>query len=491
MSAPLLQKHPEYEEKFAEWDLCTKLFDGKHEIVCGDTSILWPMAVEVPQVQSDETTSIGKLLSNIAKDQWSRRSLRTRWMNYPEIISSLLISFIFRKCPDFQAVEELFGDQIKNVDGKGNSLFTFMKNGFGLDYLKYGKAIIKVESSKHSAATKADEIGAKIRPYFTSINPMAVPDWELADGDKITNYAWLRYEYARMQNRTSAESQPKKQLVSKAYYKEASGVRVDVYTADLDKNADTSNPQWAKQGSVPLNLSRIPFVVLEDVSWLKDVNQEALRYHNLRSSSDNILYSSGYQKVVVFGVDPSDPAQLQSMSESTWNLVRAADGSLQVVEPPDLSSHEKAQEQSVNNMFKVGLNQFHIIPADSRVGQSAEAQVEQKDNTAALIESLLEDIENGINDAIGLWAEYKGVSDYQEKIVLEKDFTKDDITQFITVYNSFRDQFAKYPDVEQMVVKKATKNLGLDDQDQEDALKAIDAGPTDPVQEDPLSDAKA
>lgn len=487
--AEALQKHPEFEDKFPEWNLCYKLFDGRHSIVCVDPEIFWRHAVEsgLPLDGDSSKTSIANVINQIATDQWSRRSLRTRWLNTPEIIASLLISFMFRKCPDFSAVKDQFGENIKNVDGKGNSLFSFIKNSFALDYFRYGKAIIKVESSKHAAATIADEIGANVRPYFSTISPLQMPDWEMADGNQITNYNWLRYEYDRVSNRARATEAPTVKKISKVYYKNGESVDVVVYEVDL-KDKSQPNNNWIQTGAYPLKLSRIPFVVLEDVSWLKDVNQEALRYHNLRSSRDNILYSQGYQKVGVFGADANDPNQLMAMSETTWNIFTNPQGSMQSLEPPDLSAHEKALEESLNNQFKVGLNQLRILPSDSRVAQAADSLGEEKDNTEALIESTLEDIENGVNEAISLWAEYRGQKDYDGKITIEKNFSKDDIDKFLKVYNSMRDQFAKYEGLTKSATKKATRELGLPDEEQEAALKEIDKGPNVEVEE-PLNDA--
>lgn len=481
----VLQEHPDYQEKKEDWNLCLKLFEGKHKVVCVDPQIFWTHAVEDTSF-SDDTTSIGKLLSNIGKSQWSRRSQRSRWLALPEIVASLIISFIFRKCPDFSKIEKLFGEDIKNVDGKGNSLYTFMKNSFGLDYIRYGKAIIKVETARHGAVTLADEIGKNVRPYFTQVSPLNVPDWEVADGKAANNFSALRYEYLRVKSRTKLTEEAKQEKISKVYYQTPNGILVDVYSADVQNKSQT-NQGWVQNDQQTIDLSRIPFVVLEDVSWLKDVNQEALRFHNLRSSRDNILYSQGYQKVVVFGVDPSDPAQLQAMSETTWNLVRAPEGSAQAIEPPDLSSHEKALEESLNNIFKVGLNQLRLLPSDSKVAQSADSIGEEKDNTIALIESTLEDIENATNDAISLWAEYKGVKGFHEKIEIEKTFTKTDITKFVTVFGAMRDQFTKYEKVMKFATMKGVRELGLDEDDQIEALAEVSAGKqieVEPVEEE-------
>ena len=488
-----LHKHPDYEEKAPDWDLCSKLFEGKHSVVCVDPSILWPHAVENGvSIGHDNETSIAKLLNSIASDHFARRSQRTRWLELPEIIASLIISFMFRKPPNFAEVSEVLGEQINNVDGKGNSLYSFIKNNFALDYLKYGKAIIKVESSKHSAVTMADEVGANVRPYMTSINPLAVTDWELQDGNGLTNYKWLRYEYNRIKDRARASEKPESERISKVYYKENQLVQVETYQADLRDTSDI-NYNWTNRGMQPLGLSRIPFVVIEDASWLKGVNQESLRYHNIRSSKDNQLYSSCYRTVFIFGADVSDANQLQAISESTWPIIRDPAGKIQVIDPADLSAHEKALDESLNNVFKVGLNQLRILPSDSKVAQAADSLGEEKDNTIALIESTLEDIENGVNEAISLWAEYKGVKDFKGKIQLDKKFSKDDITKFITVYNSMRDQFSKYETVMKSATKKGVRELGFTDDEQEAALAEIDAGPTinEPIEEDPLNDAEA
>lgn len=490
-----LQRHPDYQEHYDDWDLCQKLFSGQHKVVCKDPNILWPHAIEETVASLfpvDGQSSSGKmfqLMSTLGAQHWARRSRRTRWLNLPEIIGSMLVSFMLREKPNLSEVEELFGDDINNVDGEGNSLYSFIKNKFTLDYLKFGKAIIKVESTQHDAANLLEEMQVGARPYFRSISPLALPDWERTDGTGITNFNWLRYEYARVGSRDEPTQEPDLETYSRFYKLTGEQVEVRLYKKKKEEGGSTQDGEWDQQGAAGvLELDRVPFVVLEDVSWLKDVNQECLRFHNLRSGRDNILHNQCYQKVILFGVDASNPDQLQALGETTWPIIENPNGKAQVIEPPSLDDHNKAIEESVNNIFKVGLNVVRTLPSDSRLNQAAEAIAEEKENPFALVESTLEDIENAVNEAVQIWAQYKSQKNFKGKVVLNKEISKQDYTRFITVWSAMKDQFMRYPGIVKSATKKGVEEMAFDEEDEQNALDEVEAGPTLP---DPTLAAKA
>jgi len=463
----MLFQHPDYRARREEWELARDLYQAEYNVVCSDSRIFWPHAIE--EVAGNQN----------AKDHFLRRSRRTRYLNLTEIVTSLIVSFLLRKEPDTSEVEQMLGDEIDNIDGKKNSLYSFIKNSFSVDYLLYGKAAILVDATKHNAKTKAEELALGVRPYFHSIHPLAVKDWDMSPMEAPGKYNWLRYEYTQTEPRQSETDQPKQRSYSKSYKQVGSQVAVTTYGGNIVEFGAVTDPdkqQWDVLGVDPLDVSRIPLIILEDVSWLKDVNQECLRYHNLRSSRDNILHNQGYQKIFLSAIDGADQQQVNALGETTWVFL-PRDGTASTIEPPDLSSHERAIEESLNNIFKIGLNQLRLLPADSRVSQSAESINEEKENTYALVESTLTDIENAINQALSIYAEFKGQSGFDGEIELDKNISKDDVAQFGMVWNMFKDEFKKYGTLTKAAVTKAAKKLNLDPEDFTAAVAEIEAGP--------------
>lgn len=464
----MLYLHPDFKSKRSEWELARDLYQADYSVVCADARILWPHAIE--EVTGNQN----------AKDHYLRRVRRTRYLNLTEIVTSLIVSFLLRKEPDTSKVEKMLGDEIDNIDGNNNSLYAFIKNSFAVDYLLYGKAAILVDATKHAARSRAEEIALGVRPYFFPIHPLAIKDWDISPMEQPGKYNWLRYEYTQTEPRNDETSEPKQRCYSKSYRQDGANVQVSTYQGNevaFGAIVDSEKQDWQLKDSQAIEeISQIPLVVLEDVSWLKDVNQECLRFHNLRSSRDNILHNQGYQKVFINGMNDADRQQVNNVGETTWVFL-PRDSNATTIEPPDLASHEKAIEESLNNIFKIGLNQLRLLPADSRVSQSAESLNEEKENTFALVESTLTDIENSVNQALSIYAEFKGQSDFDGKIELDKNISKDDIQQFGLVYNMFKDEFKKYEGITKAVVTKAAQKLNLDPDDFAAAVKEIDAGP--------------
>jgi cell fate (sporulation/competence/biofilm development) regulator YmcA (YheA/YmcA/DUF963 family) len=475
-----LYRNPDYVRNLSEMELARDLYQGKKEVLVNNDAIFWKTATE-------RSTDGEALLRD--------RRIRTCYQNFTEIVTSLIVSFLLRKAPDTTEAAKLLSEsELKNIDGYGNSLQAFVKNKFTPDYLNYGKACILVEASKNSAKNRLEELASGWRPYFTYLNPISVTDWEReSEQPRAGEFKFIRYEFIKLEPRNSEAEEPKEFKYSKAYSYQDGVIYSKIYRgAEIVKGASTvitDSENWNLLSNDPLGIKAIPLIVLEDESWLKDVNQESLRYFNIRSSKDNILHNQGYQRVFISGMDGQDTSAVQTLNESNWILL-PTNSTVSTISPADVAGHDKALEESVNNIFKIGLNQLRLLPSDSRVAQGADSVAEEKENTFALIESTLEDIENSINRALSVYAEYKGET-LEKGIELNKSISKTDVQSFVTIYNAFRDDFKKLGSLQKATLKKAVNFLGLDEEEIASISKEIDNSPiveqTAPAQNDVLS----
>lgn len=465
--------HPEYIQKRDDWEKWRILYDGKHSDLV-KPGLLWQHAIEA------------KDGDNNSKRLRSGREQRTRYLNLIEILISLWTSWFFRKSPNMSAIEGLLGPRKDDIDGRGTSFESFVKNELLRNYLLYGKSIILVQNSSFIAETRAQESELGINPKMSILDPMSCVDWDLEveDAKRVGELNLFRYEFNLIEPRSSSTQKPIRIKHSHEYVRESAGkVRINRYkqpqeetlTVKYENNQQLISSSWIDQEPAEIDLSEIPIVIIESQSWIKDAAEECLRVHNLRSNRDNILYFQGYRTDYITGIDTGNPDQLKAFSEYTKVLLPAGAGVI-FTDPVSTDQYDKAIQQAIDTTFKVGLNLFRTLPEDSRVGQSAESMAEAKDNPLALVEASLEDIENGINQALERFAEFKGVSN-PPKIELDKNISEISAEQFIATVQGLSDYYRGVEVVSKMIAKEGLKFLKLDDENLKKAEEAIDATP--------------
>lgn len=477
MTSVSFYKHPNYENRELSWKLYKDLYEGDPQKM-RRTDVLWPHQVELT---NDPTGN--KLRAN--------REIRTRYFNAIEIIVSLFRSLFFNG--DYALSTEAIGvltkyDAERDITGDGKSLRQFMENEVLVNYLLYGRVWVLADNFGIHAETVAEAQRAGLRPYLESLHPLDVMDWSVETGQpaRLGKLNWIRHEYELIEERTRPDIEPKIYRYSKVIRRnqESGAVTIELYRTPSSKNRRLNVPVdteavWSLVGEpVTLTgLSEIPVADFEGDEWLKDAVQEALRFHNLRSNHDNILYNGGYDRIFLIGIDATDAQQRQAVTEYTFPLLPAG-ASVTSIPPTNLQPYREAMAESLNLIFKQALNMLRIMPNDSRVAQSETSTSAEREELYKLVKSSIIEIEQIMNESLANFARMSGAGEELAKactITLSKEICADSIEEFLLIVNAFRSDVQQNPEVYNRVLKKVYSLLGMS-KEEIDALE-IQASP--------------
>jgi len=446
------------------------LYEGRHNIITGP-EYTWRHALE----EKSDAAAI-KLLT--------RRMQRTRWNPIPEIVVSLLVSFAFRKDIELDdPTKALLGKEVDNIDGHGSSLNKFAQSVLEQMFI-YGKVGVLADAFGFDAKNEAEAQQLGLRPTLEIVNALSLVDWdrEAREPRRLDMYNFARYEFEIVMPRVSASEQPqirryshvlslidKKYVISKHYVVVDSNGKIDPKFIDKE----TKQTTWQDDGQIVTALEEIPLATAEDESWVKDVCEESLRYHNIRSNRDNIQYNQGYQRLFAKGVNFNDPQQLKNFAEYVVSGL-PADGDVMWVDPVSTTDYDSAMNNSLDTALKIGLNLLRTLPTDSRAAQAADTIAAEKDSPMALIQAVLTHIETLLRKSINNYAAFKSKKDFDCQLVIPKDFTPEDWQEFLNTVQALGDELKQYPTVKRQIVEKAVKRLRLGKEGEKEALDEIE-----------------
>lgn len=441
-------QHPTYRKRRDDWIRYRNLYTANRSALLG-IDYLWPHALE---------------LKPDGKDLRLTRERRTRYLNIPEIVVSLLLSYLFAKPPklDEAGKKQLEGAEA-NVDGKRNSWISFLRDEFTKTYLVYGKAAILTDAFPLEAETRAEESAVGARPFWELLEPLEIVDWseETSSPARVGSLNWIRQEADLVLGRTSASQQPEAYRYSIErrwssgsytvikYRKKIEDTEISEPNLNPTENGGTGYSQVGEEASV--QFTDLPIAMLEDQSWIHDVCEETLRHYNLRSAKDNVLHYQGYQKLFARGISANDSAALKALAEYVISLLPEG-GDAFAIEPADTSAIERAEAQALESALKMGLNQLRTLPSDSKEAQSADSTYAEKLNTTQLLAATIEEIESAANTAMEHWAEFAGVK--PGRIEMNREINEQQLETVLLVATSFKQELDKYPEINKELVKK-------------------------------------
>lgn len=476
-SSTTLYLHPEYLYNKPLWQKAKDLYDGRHDVLTND--------VYLPRHNIERITD-PKYKEQSAELRLSRQQ-RTKYVNFTEILTSIWMSIFFKDKPTLnEAAIKLLDTDAENIDGQGNSIHAFVKNFIVHNWVNYGKAIVLADAPSGDFVSLGAQRAAGVRPYLKSIHPLNMPDWAY-NNIKISELKFARHEYAMIEPRQSAASPIVQMTYSDEYLRDGSKVIINRYkraisepglTQEKEKNPtklDTLSSQegWEVGDPLETEFDRIPISIIEDEPWLTGANEESLRFHNHRSSYDNILFNGAFKRVILTGVDPTDAAAVAQATEASISFLKNADASLLQIEPTDTTSYEKALAESLALIYKIGLNQVRSLPTDSGVAQSAETISSEKENVVDLVVSSMEEIETLLKSSFDNYAHIKSVDSGDAAYIFNKKINKRDIQRFLNIYGAFGNLIAKVPELSKQSLIEAVKEMGFDAESEKVALDAI------------------
>lgn len=414
------------------------------------------------------------------------REQRTRYLNLFEIVVSLLTSIAFQEEPEADdATKAMLGDSIDDIDGKGTSLVTFLRDQVFRDYLIYGKVIGLTDAYPGKAANVTEQRQKGMRPYAELISPLSFVDWDIetADSARIGKFNACRHEYDVILPRKMTD-EIVIQRQSNVLKLEGGKYSVDYYSGPQAKcdalgarivgDGDRSNT-WTLASSQPTDLTEIPISIIDSQSWMKDAAEEALRHYNLRSNRDNILYNQGWDQEFVTGVSAGQIESFSAAFNEYTKLFLPEGGTAFKLPATDAAAYEKAEAQAIDNVFKVGLNMLRQLPSDSGESQSALTMQQEKDNPYTMIESSIEEVEIFANDLMKNFALFsESNTKFKGQITFCDEIRQESTDMFIAVWQAFGNMFKGVKEIETPVAKQALLKLGLTDKELELANAVLD-----------------
>lgn len=470
----ILYTNNDYKLHQDDWIILRDLYKGDRKELL-KSSYLWPHALESKENDAD-ASSLRRIREN-----------RTRYKNLMEVSTSLWCSYAFPGEPTYDdKAAELLKDVKQNIDGRGTSMFMFIKDKVFPQLIIYGRPIILVDNVSSVASSRKQEQITGARAFMEVLDPLCVKDYQVEQSDikRIGKLNFLRYEYELEKPRQRATNKPASDCMSDELALVDSKYNIFRYKKERDAQGLylSSDDSWALTEQVTLDNSELPIAVIWGESWLNDAKEEALRFYNLRSDYDSVLHNQAYQKLFAFGANLTNDDERKAMAEYVISVIQNPEGSVQAIEPPDLSSLERALSDSANSFFQVAMNMTRQLASDSKVGQSAESYSAEKDNTYSLVESTLNDIETLMNEAIKHYAFFTtGDPNFDGKLSLNKDIKEENYQEFLDTVSMFKEEIRKLPTVHKEVVKRAIEKLDLPDDKLEEMTQEIDDAQFDSI----------
>jgi hypothetical protein len=457
MSAAVkLYNHPDYEKERILYEKWRDFYEGDHATLTGNPRYLIPHYVEtLGTPQSDKLLAL--------------RRARTRFLEVPEIIVSIWISFFFRQEPTLGAdTLKLLNGIEGNIDGQGTSITRFLEQVL-VDGLIYGDKIGIVDTFAN----------ALDRPYWIRVSPMDLRDWDIEylDPERIGKANAARREYFQVEKRSRLDVEPEVIHYSDMLYMADGKYAVDRFRIPTTKERKemrivSEEQSWIKVETIESDLDEIPIVIQKGESWIKGVVEETQRHFNIRSAKDSVEHEQAYKKLFLIGNNLDDPEQLKAISEHVWPILPEG-STIHEVGEVNVSGYQASMSEALENAFKVGLNQLRQVAGDSAQVQSKEANQAEKDERLALVESTIAELEDFAKKMLGYSFKFMGDDKTEPEISFSKELTDEDSDQFANLYSIFADKIRRFPELEQMVLKKVVGKMFTGDQ-LDDAIKIVD-----------------
>ncbi len=392
------------------------------------------------------------------------RAKRSRYLNLTESVVSRWLSFLFRREPNIpESLKTILGKEIYDIDGKGTSLETFIRENIGGHYVLYGRPTVLVDTAAVQAATLADAKREGARPFLEMLNPLEVVDWEMTeDISRVGQFKFLRTEFDLVEPRTTYTQKPTKARYSKAFIYEGGAEVQRLYKLNRsDKNLDSN--EWEQQGpDLIIPNTRLPISQVQCDSFVKDASEMQLLVFNTMSAESSALNAQAFQRVFIAG--NLKESQKMMLNEYLINFL-PENASVQTVEPFNSAPLQQARDAFIEMTFKVAFNQLNTVSADSKAMPGAETRREMKDEFVALVQTSLSEIEDLVNRAMADYVFKKNGSEYTDRITFDKQITEDDIDREIAIWQAHVDDFKKIPTLHKGIIAKHAKYFGLPDEE--------------------------
>lgn len=458
----------EYARRAPELQEIQDLVDGNHSVLKSE-HFLWTHEFEQNEKEG----------ANIRK----RREQRSRYTNCMEIVVSTWTSLILKNDPAIPAsVNAVFGDEgLKDVDGEGNNLKTFMREKVAPIYFALGNAHILTNAPNIEVANRKVEKGLGIRPFWTVLSPLVIKDWMFTNEvASLRQYREFRYEFLRDGERQSLEEQHEEFIHSNRLAIIDNKVCEVRYKSSKPYKEGSLPPKdWEKIEELTIDgLAELPIAHVTSDTWLRSVKEQQLRLFNFESALDNQLISQAFQRIFISGMTSEKAKML--LNEFVINFLPEG-ANVTIAEPSNPVALERRIMTTIVMLFKVAFNHQFIIAEGSKESPSAESTKAMKQEMIALALNAIDDLELLLNRAVKHYAMFKKHKGDIEDIKLSREITEADIEMTITLATSVFQQMMESKTWIRSYLKAVARRMPLDDLEAiEKEIDSLEFGPKKP-----------
>ncbi len=463
-------ENPEYTDSEEALETYRVLYEGNREELVGQ-KYLWPHELEFSNQAASTDPSSGVSETVGAKIR-RIRAMRSRYFNLFEPVISTWISLALSKPIRLdEETASMLGEDVHNIDGKGSSLQNFIMNDLAVSYFRDGKACILVDAPSNQASSLLEQRSMGFRPYLEMIDPMELKDWQMAsEKSRHGLLDALRYEYEVIAPRASLLEEPKEVEYTRLLQRDSEGqVFVSIYMEDEETE------EWLPVETDILleGFSELPVALtMNNISWVRDVSELQLVLYNLMSAYYNQLNTQAFQRVFVSG-DLQDK-HLISISEYAVSVL-PQEAKPYVIEPSSTDALVAAINQTVDQLYRVAFNRTRGVSSSSNEAPGAATLREMSTELIALLIHAVGELESCVNQALSHYARFKGIENFQGRVIFSRDITADDVAMQIQMFLAYRDEIRNIDSWRKAHLKKVAATMGYSEHELSQILTDIDA----------------
>ncbi len=405
-------QHADYSKYLPKWQRCRDASDGQDAVHAAGTKYL-------PKLK-DQTD-----------DDYAAYKTRAGFYNATWRTMAGLLGMMFRKSPqtDLPAQVEQYA---ADIDMAGTTLETFARK-VALEVLKIGRVGIMVDHPRTEGATPISVAAANdqgLRPLITSYRAEAITNWRYV---RIRN-RWVLgmvtlKECAKVQDGEFAEKDVDQYRVLDL--DEAGLYRVRLFQKDEKDKREwlLVDEFWPLMNSKPLDF--IPFAILGtdgvdstlDEPPLIDLIDTNLSHYRTNADYEHGCHFTGLPTLFLSGFGPDEKGEMPTFYIGSQAAIVSshpdADGKFIEFTGQGLGSLKENLDRKEQQMAVLGAR---MLFAEKRQVEAAETAAIHRSGENSVLSALASGISEGLEWALGVFAQWAGVSGAQVVYQLNRDY---------------------------------------------------------------------
>ena len=342
-------------------------------------------------------------LPNEADECFRRRLDCALFSPYTQRIVDAAIGLVLRKPITLECGNEAYFEEwALDVDRQGTDINEFARSLLRTT-IGYGHAGIMVDYPKaEGIRTLKDELQAQLKPYFTAVDPYRILGWRhsvLDNGGQLTQVR-IR-EVATRPDGAFGET-----VVERIRVLEPGSYRL------FERENGEASQDWIEIEKGSTSVSEVPLfvcysqkeAVMVSRPPLLEVAAINLAHYKLQSQHLHALQVAGFPLLVLRGYDDQGSSLDLDVSKA---LALPVEGGAEYVEPANqaFAAYQEELDKLADQMSNLGIS---VLAQQKRVSESGLSKQLDKADSHSLLATISMDLEQTLQAAINMAAEYAG-----------------------------------------------------------------------------------